>query len=58
MRGSVFRKSEEEKAAEQARKQAEEDARRRAAEAADQQPDAQLTLVYCAQRTRYQRDVL
>ncbi len=54
----MFRKSEEEKAAEQARKQAEEDARRRAAEAADQQPDAQLTLVYCAQRTRYQRDVL
>jgi hypothetical protein len=36
----VFRKSAEEKAAEQARKQAEEDAQRRAAEAAEQQRQA------------------
>jgi hypothetical protein len=36
----VFRKTEEEKAAEQAKKQAEEDARRQAAEAAEQQRKA------------------
>lgn len=37
---SVFRKTEEEKAADQARKQAEEDAKRAAAEAAEQQRQA------------------
>jgi hypothetical protein len=37
----VFRKSEEEKAADEARKQAEEDAQRRAAEAAEQQRQAE-----------------
>jgi hypothetical protein len=37
----MFRKTEEEKAAEQAKKQAEEDAQRRAAEAAEQQRQAE-----------------